>query len=160
MKKILFVVMFCLCLCGCGTKNDSFSNLNIETVKSKIGAIDGITDICVVTEDNDPNGQLNKEKGYTGALFFTFDSIELNNDAETNNSCEKGTTAGGSIEIYANRDDAKDRNDYLSNFDGSILASYHKLKETIVIRLSEKLTVAEQEKLSSEIIKKLEDTTR
>lgn len=157
MKKILLLIVCCLCLCGCNNKNDNFNNPNIDFVKNKIEKIEGVSEICVVTEANDPNGQLNKDKGYTGALYFSLDTIETSTDDVDADACEKGTSAGGSIEVYANESDAKKRNDYLSSFDGGIFASYHTIKGTVVIRLSEELTATQQEELSNEIISNLKN---
>lgn len=153
MKKILLLVVCCLCLCGCGSKEKK--SLDINSVKDSLTHISKVDDVCIVTEDNDPNGQLNKAGGYTDALFFTYGDIEYNSDK---NACELGTDAGGSIEIYANNDDAKKRNDYLSSFDGSILSSYHQVEENIVVRISNSLTASEQKSLYEQVIREIQST--
>lgn len=71
--------------------------------------------------------------------------------------CEIGTDDGGQIEIYATEKNAKKRNDYLSTFDGGILASYHTQKGTLVIRLSSKLTETQQKELSEKIVEVLSE---
>lgn len=152
MKKILLCLSIVMlsCLYGCGNK--AFNNPDINTIKENIETIDKVSDICIVTEDNDPNGQLNKQGGYTGALFFIYDEVNLTySDGE--DVCAKGTAGGGSIEVYANEEDANKRNDYLANFDGSFLSSgYHIVEGTVVIRISNELTASQQKELSEKII--------
>lgn len=156
MKKMLFLAVFCMLLSGCKEdKNNNFNNLNINSIESYLNQIDVISDVCIVTEENDPNGQLNKQGGYIGALFFSHSSI---NNEVSSDSCKKGARGGGSIEIYANENDAKKRNDYLSTFDGSILADYHQIKGSIIVRISNELTASEQNKLYEKIISKIEST--
>lgn len=156
MKKVLLVLILSLemfFLGGCS--NDTFINPNINTIKEGIKNIDKISDICVVTEDNDPNGNLNKQGGYTGALYFIYDDIEQTNISGTD-ACDKGTIAGGSIEVYANKEDAKKRNDYLASFDGSILSGgYHIVEGTVVIRISDELTATKQKDLADKIIESI-----
>lgn len=159
MKKILFLVVCCLCLCGCGkeSKENVFYNPNIKEINSKISQISEISNSCIVTEENDPNGQLNKQGGYSGALYFTHKNID-NSEEETLDACEIGTDGGGSIEVYINEKDAKKRNEYLTSFDGGILADFHQIKGTVVIRISNKLSASNQQKLYDEIIESIENT--
>ncbi|MGE4572618.1 MAG: hypothetical protein AB7E09_07760 [Candidatus Izemoplasmatales bacterium] len=112
-----------------------------------------MSSIEIVTEDNDPNGNLGKEGSYTGALFFIYDLVEGNNETS---AIEAGTDGGGSIEVYANAEDAKERNDYLSAFDGTIFASgSHLVLGTLVIRTSNELTASQQDTLEAAIISQL-----
>lgn len=152
MKKILLIIVCCLYLTGCGNKTE---NLNIQSIESSLAQINEIASTCIVTDENDTNGKLNKEGGYIGALFFTHSDIE--NDSNEN-PCELGTSAGGSIEIYKNNNDAEKRNDYLSNFDGSILSDYHQVDGNIVIRISNYLNDTKQKELYNQIIDKIQST--
>lgn len=153
MKKLIVIGLSCLLICGCNKNNIN----DIEVVKKRIENIEKVSDICVVTEDNDPNGQLNKQGGYIGALYFSLDSIDYSNDEDYQDTCEMGTDSGGSIEIYGNVEDAKKRNEYLKSFDGTAFSNYHKLNKNIIIRLSNKLTATEQKDLAEKITKKLND---
>ena len=67
----------------------------------------------------------------------------------------KGTDCGGQIEVYANAEDAKRRDDYLANFDGIFFATFHHLYGTMVIRLSDDLTATEQGNMKEAIIESL-----
>jgi len=109
-------------------------------------------DISAVTEDNDPNGNLNKAGGYTAQVYFSSDLV---NQSEVYGASliEKGTDAGGSIEVYANVEDATARNEYLASFDGGIFASgSHTVVGTALVRTSDELTASQQQTLEANII--------
>ena len=65
---------------------------------------------------------MNKAGGYTAQVYFSSDLV---NQSEVYGASliEKGTDASGSIEVYANVEDATARNEYLASFDGGIFAS-------------------------------------
>ncbi len=88
----------------------------------RLQGVEGIGEISAVTEDNDPNGQLGKEGGYTATIYFTSPMVDQS-EVIGNTVIEKGTDGGGAVEVYANADDANKREDYLSAFDGSIFSS-------------------------------------
>jgi hypothetical protein len=156
MKKVLaFTVMSALLLTllvGCGAKTQVPTS---EAIKQAISSIDGIIEIEIVTEENDPNGQLGKQGAYTGALFFAYTLVDQDS-VYGDTILEKGTDGGGCIEIYANTSDAKKRNNYLAQFDGGVLASgSHEVLNTLVIRTSSKLKASEQQDLEEKLIKAL-----
>lgn len=137
------------------------NNPKDEDVNNALKEIEGVTKTCMITEENDPNGNLNKKGGYTGAIYFRLSQVDdaikeeeystpLGNDA-----CEVGTTGGGQIEIYANKKDAEARLKYLDalNHIGGI--EYQTTEGTLVIRISEKLTSKQQKDIASKIINKL-----
>lgn len=114
--------------------------------------VPNIIGYSAVTEDNDPNGNLNKQGGYTAQIYFSSDLINQN-DIYGDTLIDKGTDAGGSIEIYASVEDAKNREEYLSSFDGGILASgSHIVIGTILIRTSNELTASQQKTVEKNII--------
>lgn len=164
MKKLLC----CLCafgmLSGCSSSaKDLLSNPKDADVKAAIETIDGVKSTCMVTEDNDPNGQLNKDGGYTGAVYFRLTTVDENLAKEeyttpyVDDACEAGTVGGGQIEIYATEADAEKRNDYLANFDGGPIGDAHILKGTLVIRISNDLTATQQKELEDKIVAKLSE---
>lgn len=121
-------------------------------VISCLNKVPGILEIAAVTEDNDPNGNLNKQGGYTSQVYFSYSLVDQTN-VIGDDLIEKGTDAGGSIEVYTTVEYANKRNEYLSAFDGSALASgSHIVVGTIVIRTSDELTASEQKLLESNII--------
>ena len=123
-----------------------------EFIIQRLSNVDEIVASRAVTEDNDPNGKLNKAGGYTATIFFTSSNVDQN-DVVGEDIIEKGTRGGGSIEVYANEDDAKVRNEYLSGFDGGFLDSgSHKVVGTVVIRTSDELTATQQDNLETKII--------
>lgn len=117
--------------------------------------VPNVKNISAVTEDNDPNGQLNKAGGYTAQVYFSSDLIDQSS-IDGNTVIEKGTDCGGSIEVYKTEEDANKRNDYLGAFDGGIFASgSHTVYGTIIIRTSDKLTASQQKQLENDILNSL-----
>ena len=119
--------------------------------------VDHITGISAVTEDNDPNGNLNKAGGYTATVYFADDRVPADKvESKGKTIIDKGTDGGGAIEVYANEEDVKKRNDYLAGFDGGIFASgSHKVIGTVLIRTSDHLTASQQKELETAIVEAL-----
>lgn len=122
-------------------------------VISCLEKVPGILEIAAVTEDNDPNGNLNKQGGYISQVFFSYSLVD---QAEVigDNLIDKGTDAGGSIEVYTTVEYANRRNEYLSSFDGSgfLTSGSHIVIGTTVVRTSDELTASQQKLLESNII--------
>lgn len=134
-----------------------FINPSKEFVIKRLQTIDEITDARAVTEDNDPNGNLNKPGGYTATIYFESKNVNQSQLFETD-LIKKGTEAGGAIEVYANEEDAKKREEYLATFDGGIFASgSHKVVGTTLIRTSDKLSASKQNELENKIINALRE---
>lgn len=126
-----------------------------EWITERLASISSISGTQAVTEDLDPDQLLGKEGGYSACVYFTVSSI----DASTvpgNTIVEKGTDAGGAIEVYATVEEALARCDYLSGFDGTILYSgSYAIVGTIVIRTSYKLDNSQQMALTRSITRAL-----
>lgn len=122
----------------------------------RIEGIEGITGVSAVTEDNDPNGKLNKQGGYTAQIYFTHSKVDATNVFGTS-IIEKGTDGGGSIEVYKTTEEAKVRNEYLKAFDGNAMLKVgsHKVVGTVIVRTSDFLTASQQKELESKIIENL-----
>lgn len=135
------------------------TNPSEQFVIERLTGLPNITGVEAVTEDNDPNGNLNKDGGYTATVFFSSDLI---NASETyamegyTGIPAIGTEGGGAVEVYATAEDAEKRNEYLASFDGGIFASgSHTVVGTCVIRTSDHLTASQQDALEQEIIESL-----
>ena len=127
-----------------------------DFVIQRLQGIDGISACQAVTEDHDPNGNLNKQGGYTAAIYFS--SPWINQDEVYGNDIvEKGTDGGGCVEVYASVEDAESRNTYLSAFDGTgfLNPGSHEVLGTTVIRTSATLTATQQNTLTQAISDKL-----
>ena len=69
---------------------------------------------------------------------------------------DKGTDAGGAIEVYAKEEDAEKRKEYLATYDGTIFANgTHTVIGTVLVRTSNKLTASQQKELEQKVIKAL-----
>ena len=124
-------------------------------VEERLKEIDTVTGIQSVTESNDPNGNLNKQGGYTASIYFT--DNQVTEAVEGADIVDKGTDAGGNIEVYKTSDEAKSRNTYLSAFDGQGILNpgSHYVYGTVVIRTSKHLTASQQTALTEKIYNKL-----
>lgn len=117
-----------------------------------LSKVPNIVDISAVTEDNDPNGNLNKAGGYTAQVYFSSDLIDQSS-VWGSSVIEKGTDCGGSIEVYATVEEAELRNDYLATFDGTPYASgSHTVIGTVIVRTSDELTATQQKEMEASII--------
>lgn len=134
---------------------EQVNNPTEDFVILKLRQLKDIEEIAPVTEDNDPNGNLNKAGGYTAAIYIS--NTKVNKEKVFGSDLiDKGTDAGGSIEVYPTVKDAVKRNEYLSGFDGGVLSSgSHSVLGTLVIRTSDKLTATQQNEFEAELIKVL-----
>ncbi len=132
------------------------TNPSGDFIIQRLQGIDGISACQAVTEDHDPNGNLNKQGGYTAAIYFSSPWINQD-DVYGNDIVDKGTDCGGCVEVYASEEDAESRNAYLSTFDGAgfLNSGSHTVLGTVVIRTSSNLTATQQNVLTQAISDKL-----
>ena len=140
--------------------NDLVTAPTDDFVMERLKLVQTITDMAAVTEDHDPNGQLNKPGGYIGCIYFTDKQVDRDKNYITSDDViEVGTVGGGAIEIFANSDDAKKREEYLATYDGTAMSSgSHKVIGTCLIRTSDYLTASQQQELTQNIITALTAT--
>ena len=125
-------------------------------VIKRLTGIEHISDISAVTEDNDPNGNLNKPGGYTATVYYRDDRLNLDPEIYGKTVIEQGTNGGGAIEVYATVEDAEKRRDYLATFDGTITASgTHTVIGTVLVRTSNNLKASEQKDMEAKLIETL-----
>ena len=132
------------------------TNPNEDFVIQRLKGIPNISGYQAVTEDHDPNGNLNKQGGYTSTVYFSTPLIDQSS-VYRNDIVDKGTECGGAIEVYASEEDAEKRDSYLASFDGAgmLNSGSHKVLGTIVIRTSTKLTATQQNEFTNNITNKL-----
>ncbi|WP_027868868.1 hypothetical protein [Eubacterium sp. AB3007] len=113
-----------------------------------------IKKVAAVTEDNDPNGMLGKQGGYTAQIYFSSPMVKDPYDLYTGKPIKDGTDGGGSIEVYSTNDEAKTREEYLAGFDstGGLSSGSHIVVGTCLVRTSSELKASQQKKLQNEII--------
>lgn len=131
------------------------TNPNEDFVIQRLKGIPNISGYQAVTEDHDPNGNLNKQGGYTSTVYFSTPLIDQSS-VYGNDIVDKGTECGGAIEVYASEEDAEKRDSYLASFDGAgmLNSGSHKVLGTIVIRTSTKLTATQQNEFTNNITNK------
>ena len=131
------------------------TNPSDEYVCKRLKSVVGITGVQFVTKTHDPNGLLDKEGGYSSCIYFSYKDVD---QSEVNGASivDKGTDAGGAVEIYSSLQDALNRCDYLSQFDGTLLYSgSYAVVGTMVVRTSYKLNDNQQVELTNDIVTKL-----
>jgi len=129
---------------------------NEQFVIRRISDVSTVTGVQAATEDNDPNGNLHKQGGYTAAVFFSSDTVDRSQLLNDGDIVTVGTDGGGSVEVYESADTAKTRDEYLAAFDGSILSSgSQRLVGTCVVRRSHLLTASQQKTLEQDIVDSL-----
>lgn len=136
---------------------EQLTNPSEEFVLQRISSIDEVGAVSAVTEDQDPNGKLHKSGGYTATIYFESKNVNQDDIYVSGDYADvlidKGTDAGGAVEVYATEKDAKARNEYLSAFDGGLLSSgSHRVAGTVVIRTSSKLTATNQNALEAKVL--------
>lgn len=124
-----------------------------EWVITRLGRVADVANIDPVTEENDPNGNLNKPGGYTSTVYFGTALLGTQN-LSGNPLIDEGTDAGGAVETYRTAEEAETRNNYLASFDGAGMFSSgsHMVLGTMVIRTSDDLKASQQETLTNAII--------
>lgn len=120
-------------------------------VIERIQSLPTVAGVQAVTEDNDPNGNLNKQGGYTATVYLSSALVDQSTVGGTD-IVGRGTDGGGAVEVYATPEDAAARDAYLGAFDSGILRSgSHAVLGTVVIRTSDRLTATQQQELESAI---------
>lgn len=125
-------------------------------IVERLTGLPNITGMEAVTEENDPNGNLNKQGGYTATVYFASDLVDQSQvSGET--IVDKGTEAGGAVEVYPTVEDATKRNEYLASFDGAgfLSSGSHSVVGTVVIRTSDQLTASQQKEIETNIYNSL-----
>ena len=127
-----------------------------EFVMDRLQRVDTITAMAPVTEDHDPNRQLNKQGGYIGCIYFTdsqVDRSQLYIEEGEDNVIDVGNDGGGAVEIFATKEDAETRNSYIGTFDGNglVKAGSHYVVGTCVVRTSDYLNGTQQKELTAKI---------
>ena len=127
-----------------------------EFVIERLQRIETITEIGAVTEDHDPNGQLNKQGGYIGCIYFEDSQVyrsELYIEDGKDNVIDIGTKGGGAVEIFKTVEEATTRDTYLGSFDGmgALASGSHYLVGTCLVRTSNELNGTQQLELTDQI---------
>lgn len=127
------------------------TNPSEKWVIDRLKSVSGILDVQAVTKDHDPNQLLNVDGGYTSCTYFSASGVKQGTISGTS-IIDKGTDAGGAIEVYKTVTDARNRCEYLGQFDNTLLYSgSYAILGTTVIRTSYLLTNEQQVELTNKI---------
>ncbi|MBR4157937.1 MAG: hypothetical protein IKR07_03375 [Oscillospiraceae bacterium] len=125
-----------------------------EYVTERLLTVGTIAAANAVTEDHDPNGNLGKDGGYIGCVFFRDSrisvwSFRLNPGSDRNDPVDVGTQGGGSVEIYATQEEAEKRLPYLDRFKSQI--GIYGVLGSLVIRVTDQISRQKQRELFDSI---------
>lgn len=139
-----------------------------EIVTYLIQMIENISDTKVYNEENDPNELLGRPGGYISKVDFIDSRVEerfinnINSQDEILNELVKEEMRtdfkvdyGGSVELFDNKEDAKNRYEYISTAakeSGGAKTEYGYLHENVYLRLSKSLTPTEAEEYEKKLI--------
>ena len=131
-----------------------------EYVQERLLTVGTVTAVNAVSEGHDPNGNLGKEGGYIGCVFFRDSrisvwSFRLNPGADRNDPVDVGTQGGGSVEIYRTQQEAENRMSFL-NFNARSIGAFGSVG-SVVVRISNELSRAKQNELLDAILAALLD---
>ena len=143
-------------------QREQITNPTDAFVIQRLTGVEHIQSPTAVTEEMDPNGQLNKQGGYTATVYFLSDLVDQNDvyvdefDSTGNEVIDKGTDGGGAVEVYATEEEAIKRDEYLGSFDGTVISSgSHNVHGTCVIRTSNLLTATQQKEIEAAVVEAL-----
>ena len=125
-----------------------------EYVSERLLTVSTVAATNAVAEGHDPNGNLGKDGGYIGCVFFrdariSVWSFRLNPGSDRNDPVDVGTQGGGSVEIYATQKEAENRLAYLDRFKSQI--GVYGALGSLVIRVTDQLSREKQRELLESI---------
>jgi len=142
---VVSLALLVLAACGGGTtpsgtnEGDESQKMDAAAVANDLkGSIEKVTEVRVVTEENDPNDLLGRPNGYTSAAVLVDSRIELPCDKK-----EPSADCGATVEVWKSEEDAKRRSDYIQTIqkEASILGSeYNYLDGPVLLRVTGELT--------------------
>ncbi len=98
----------------------------------------------VYTEESDPNNLLGRPGGYESKVNFADSRVKR---ADVIGTDKDDTGRGGTVEVFADPRDAKERSEYIQSVSGGILGTeYHYLADGVLLRVTGNLppTVAKE----------------
>ncbi len=174
-KKICVLLIACmLCLLGCSSDEGAsnyvakmyelseeemllVSSPSAEYVMAALHQLEHVVGIEQDPEVGEGGLKAAEDEECIARIFFTSSLVDQSGFEEEKSTLEKGTTAGGSIDIYSNVEDAITRDRYLHEFDDSQLFNpgSHAIAGTIVIRTSKELDEEDQIAFTDSIVASL-----
>lgn len=148
MKKKIIISMICILMlslfAGCGSEKQTAAKpkvkLTAQLIVDKLKAKESnyMTDITVVTADNDPNKLLGRPNEYTEKITWK-------------DNRAKDSQVDCSVELFANSTDATARNKYLTAINKSLpmLNQYMDQKDKILLRIDGTLTPDQSKEYTS-----------
>jgi len=144
-RSVASVALLFLAACGGGStssgtnEGDESQEMDAAAVANELkNSIKNVTEVRVITEENDPNDLIRRPNGYTSAAVLVDSRIELPCDKK-----EPSANCGATVEVWKSHEDAKRRSDYIQTIqkEASILGSeYNYLDGPVLLRVNGELT--------------------
>lgn len=116
-------------------------------IVSALREVTGVNEIQAATEERDPGELLNKDHGYTTAVYFSYEGVNtLRSDADL---IDIGSNAGGCIESFLSSNDAIARIELLSA--GPFFPGYTKCIGTVLMHITPQIPFEAQIDLANRI---------
>ena len=129
-------------------------NPSIEYVVNSLRRVTNISDVEVVSDEDKKSDLFYYDGMFKDCAYFT--SKLVKDDIEGQTPVEKGTDAGGCVEIYETVEKAHERYDYLMGFDNTIYYSgQFIIVGTMIVRTSYLLSDEENSEFVNEIVNAL-----
>ena len=133
---------------------NKITNPNVEDVVKNLRKVRNISKIEVVSDEDKKSDLFFYDGMFKDCAYFTSDLVKDVIDGQT--PVEKGTDAGGCVEIYETVERAHERFDYLMGFDNTIYYSGQFITVgTMIVRTSYLLSDEENSELVNEIVNAL-----
>lgn len=133
---------------------NKITNPKVEDVVKSLRKVKNISNIEVVSDEDKKSDLFFYNGMFNDCAYFT--SNLVNDVIQGQTTIEKGTDAGGCVEIYDTVEKAHERFDYLMGFDNTIYYSGQFIPVgTMIVRTSYLLSDEENDKLVNEIINAL-----
>lgn len=124
-----------LAACGGGDDDGGSNPTSAEDVVLELRAAGlPIGEYVVYDEQTDPNDLLGRPGQYTGKANFHDERLEFDEDFDT--------SSGGAVEVFADREDAQVRKDYVDAISqaGPMFVQYSYLQGTVLLRVAGDIT--------------------
>lgn len=156
---VVLVIVSMLTFSACSSTDDYSANIYVldeekqelvlnPSIEYVVTALNQVNTITGIELDSEPY------EGIMATVYFTSNLVDQSEFGKNELVHEKGTSAGGSIDIFETADEAIDRDEYLHGFDDSFLlnAGGHAVAGALVIRTSKNLDEENQKSLTESIV--------
>lgn len=139
-RTVLSAVALVFLLAGCSAASESASAVSGLSAEQAVTELAGIVPSAepgvVFTAETDPNDLLGRPGGYESKASFADSRIP---PSETLGYSEGAVELGGSVEVFANADAARQRMEYIQSIGPPLANEYDYVSGPVLLRVTGKL---------------------